>query len=175
MSLGVILILALFLCRWSGFSGSSYNSYRVHWSSHGLAPFDENLPLNSWFAGIATVWPGNCNSGSVTFLVWPHPPVIPGVFFPVWSAGPELPLRRLQSESTIPSGRHLSLESPLPGMKNRSPVVLKLVQNVDNPFVEQALNLTQVYKRLNYGGHKRFNDFKLLVTAYYNSTIWSLL
>ena len=175
MSLGVILILALFLCRWSGFSGSSYNSYRVHWSSHGLAPFDENLPLNSWFAGIATVWPGNCNSGSVTFLVWPHPPVIPGVFFPVWSAGPELPLRRLQSESTIPSGRHLSLESPLPGMKNRSPVVFKLVQNVDNPFVEQSLNLTQVYKRLNYGGHKRFNDFKFLLTAYFNSTIWSLL
>ena len=87
----------------------------------------------------------------------------------------ELLLRRLQSESTIPSGTHPSLESPLPGMKKRSPVVFKLVQNADNPFVEQALNLTQVYKRLNYGAQKRFNDFKLLVTAYYNSTIWSLL
>ena len=98
-----------------------------------------------------------------------------GVFFPVCSAGPELPLRRLQSESTIPSGTHLSLESPLPGVKNGSPVVFKLLQNVDNSFVERALNLTQVYKRLNYGAHKRFNDFKLLVTAYYNITIWSLL
>ena len=143
------------------------------------------------YIGSATVWhpsmktsllihglrgsPRNCNSGSVTFLVWPHPPVIPGVFFPVWSAGPELPLRRLQSESTIPSGTHLSLESPLPGIKNRSPVVFKLVQNVNNPFFEQALNLTQVHKRLNYGVHKRFNNFKLLVTAYYNITIWSLL
>ena len=77
---------------------------------------------------------------------------------------PELPLRGLQSESTIPTGTQLSLESPLPGMKNRRPVVLKLVQNADNPFVEQALNLTQVHKRRKLGVHKRFNDYKFLKT-----------
>ena len=84
---------------------------------------------------------------------------------------PELPLHGLQSKSTIPSGTHLFLETPLPGMKNRSLVVFKLVQNADNPLVDQALNLTQVYKRLNYGVHKRFNNFKFLLTAYFNSTI----
>ena len=53
-------------------------------------------------------------------------------------------------------------------MKNRSPFVLKLVQNADNPVVEQALNRTQVHKRLNYGVHKRFNNFKFLLTGYFN-------
>ena len=103
-----------------------------------------------------------------------HPPVIPGVFS-LMECRPELLLRRLQSESTIPIRTHLSLESPLPGMKSRSPVVFRLVQNAENPFVDQALNLTQVYRRLKYGVHNRFNDFKLLVTAYYNITVWSLL
>ena len=66
--------------------------------------------------------------------------------------------------NTYPLDSDLSGRYRYPTFKQPAPVVLKLLQNADNPFVAWALNLTQVHKLLSYGVHKRLNDYKFLLS-----------